>query len=427
MLKIIKVLLVSGALILSGLGTPASAEALGTEADLVAIAAPLQDEALSDYQRGPVPGSLSTAFGSVLIDIAEHRVDIYWKGSPTRELVNVLESSPSNVQIYVHETPYSLADMEVAKEKLLNLSQSMRTTDQVIVRALNDNSSLVLQVSSLTPGKALGELLSAFRLFSGVPVKVEYSVDANNESTSRPADASPYSGGALIGIGLQNFTVYCSSGFGVQSATSGVNYILTANHCFHTFIVNSNTSASVFSGTDGQGFFDGHTTVGTWQNTTGYNKPVLDLSLYRPSSGVSANTIYTGAISSNSKVVISKAMNPVVGETVCTSGGMSGAHCDLSVDSVNGSGTFQNGDGTTFAIASNLASAHSLSNGIAVAKGDSGGPVYDYQTGVYVGLGIITGGFGQFFNCPVISTYCFSRVYFTQLPLDLSTINMSLR
>jgi hypothetical protein len=414
------------ALALTGITTPARADVASVESDLLNVAGTLQDKAMLDYQNGPNPGSLSTAFGSISINVPDHRVDIYWKGHPTQELADALESRTNDVLVQVHKTPYSLADIELAKEILVTLLESMGTTNQAQVSSMVDNSAIKLQVSSSTSLSAVEKLLDAFHLVSGTPVEISFADYDTSGLTTRPADSSPYSGGALIGIGQQQFAGYCSSGFGVKSATSGVNYILTANHCFHAYSSSSYTSANVFSGTNAQGIFDGHTTVGTWQNTTGYNKPTLDLAVYRPSSGVSANTIYTGSVSSNSKVTISKAMNPVVGETVCTSGGMSGAHCDLSVDSVNGMKLFVNADQTTFTISSNLATAHSLSNGIAVAAGDSGGPVYDYQSGSYAGLGIITGGDG-IFNCPVISYKCFTTVYFTQLPLDLSTINMTLR
>lgn len=404
-------------------GNPALGLDANTESQLLGIAQPIQDKSFSDLINKPKYDNYAASFAGVTINLDSASLDLYWKGPLPTEISSILASGTSSLSIKVHDADFSIRDLDQAKEKLISLLESKPNIHKSLIIPNPDGSNLILEIEN-TDYPALTDFLAEYNALSPVPLVVELGVPMGSSLVSRRTDTAPYSGGSLIGIGQQSFQNYCSSGFGVKSASTSVDYIITANHCFHNSL--SYTTANIYSGANSSGNFDGHSLVGTWQNTSGYNKPSMDVSVYRPSPGTSANTIFTGGVTSSSQVAISGSKNAVIGQTVCSNGAMSGAQCTLTVTTVNTSGVFTNGDGSTFTIASNVYIASAPTGGIAVASGDSGGPVYDYQNGSYVGVGLITAGAGQF-SCPVITGTCYSSVIFTGLTTDLATINMALK
>lgn len=207
-------------------------------------------------------------------------------------------------------------------------------------------------------------------------------------------DSSPFNAGALM---VDNDSITkCSSGFAIwyggdphtttaRHCNRGPYWSIQGNHKFGSSIAASGQGAAhVLSGAGLYKMFDG-----AYDNANGYSKYVIgyaDLS---------------------------------VGDYVCTSGGMSGVHCnikvtDLSVWIDDGQGSVQT-----------IKGVQQTSGRIAAAEGDSGGPVLvPYTGGTYVGAaGMIQAGNNKVACTPTAFIVdCFKNVFFSSMRTIVDTL-----
>lgn len=175
---------------------------------------------------------------------------------------------------------------------------------------------------------------------------------------TRSTDISPFWAGGYM---RKSDGAVCSSGFALRR--SSVNYTTTARHCRGTFYARDNSSTSYGSNylysSDGGGSLlnsrgAGRMFDGAWNNASGYNKPVAGL------RDVSLN------------------------DSVCTSGGNSGVHCNIKIDNM---GVMWNDGYGSF---SNIRGVQQTAGQIAAIQGDSGGPVLvPYTDGSVGAVGMI--------------------------------------
>lgn len=360
-------------------------------------------------------------FSGVYVDEANGVVYIYWVGSPSRELEQLITLAPGDVQVVVHQAEFTSSQERSAAETLTAiLSKAALNTNLAIFERFD---GLGLDVE--TPQDSANEIsrvISLFMLSQEVPVRV--TVKGMPQSTSnRTNDSAPYHGGATFGVGMFATWGMCTTGFGVHNASTGVPYILTAHHCFIDAEGAGNTSIGTY--TDSGALLNYWAQTGTWKNVSGYNAPNVDAALIRPSPSSSSDQIYIGGAASGTLRTISSALDPVPGETICVEGAATGEHCNLKIKSINGSNlTFNLASGQFTPTLHNITETYA-STGTAVGEGDSGGPIYDYNTAsqTYVGLGTVVGGSGNF-NCGTRT--CFHTLYFSQLPQELSDLGMAL-
>jgi len=207
-------------------------------------------------------------------------------------------------------------------------------------------------------------------------------------------------------------TTTCERGLSLLIPSS---YMLTAYHCGsgpyydrageyigHTgSLGNPERAADVAAitvksnATSGNRMFDG-----TWDNSTGYSKAV-------------------GSRGSARKYV-----------RYCASGANSGVRCSLSVYSTNSSTRYPGGQSVF-----GLVKTEQVAGGIAVAQGDSGGPVFGPHDGTWVNgkvqaIGIISGGYADL-PCPSLAYSasgwrCFKKLWFQPVNTALTLYGVQL-
>lgn len=398
------------------LATPATASIFG-QAPLLEFAGPLQDQAVDRafFSRGTAEDS---GFAGVSVDPERMRIDLYWKGRLSGLAMSLASKLPSSVDLRIHEAEFSLIEEANAIEMLQSYPTSEYELQNVDVVPSDSGHGLRLESHEGAFTSGIVEALRFVDFHSDLPI-VDVGFPAGGELTSRTFDASPFSGGSLI---FMRTNGYCSSGVNVTSPTTGVDYVLTAQHCFHDYYVANSPNEPVYNG-----YANGTAReIGTWKSLPGYNFLDYDAALYRPTLGSTQAAIYVGGSASSSKYTISSVYNPIKGQTVCTDGARSGEHCGVVVDDIYFAWKVSYDDGTDASF-KNIVSATTKGTSIAVATGDSGGPVYDYQNGGYAAVGIITGGFDIFDTCNVSVETCYSSVAFSSVYRDLKALGMVIK
>src|SRR6266540_919990 len=218
--------------------------------------------------------------------------------------------------------------------------------------------------------------------------------------TGRQDDCSPYWGGAryvMPGGG------WCSMGFSLKFSSYLLPYssstwtrMLSAGHC------SSDGTAIVDGGGDSFGTIAG-------------DYDTQDILTISPAAGVSlGGRVYVGPWNSgvpSNKAVAGSAAS-FVGMWVCPSGAATGEHCNVKVTATNVIiwGTVK------------TVVAKEQSGGVAVGKGDSGGPVITYDlSGKVNAQGTISAG-GDQVPCPSgsPSSMCFNTIYYVDILTSLA-------
>ncbi|MEO7260728.1 MAG: hypothetical protein ABI047_05655 [Jatrophihabitantaceae bacterium] len=213
-------------------------------------------------------------------------------------------------------------------------------------------------------------------------------------TATRNSDTSPFNAGGLMDS--NDSLSKCTSGFAIWYG--GQSHTTTARHCTHTayYTLRSGQQYGSSIATSGQGaarvlsgagfywMFDG-----TYYDSTGYHKNVVgyaDLS---------------------------------IGDGVCTSGGMSGAHCLIKV--TNLSYWFNDGYG----LVQMIVATQQQSGQIAAATGDSGGPVLvPYVGGTSVAAAGMMQAIDNLVGCTptAFATRCGKTVLFTSMRTIVNTL-----
>ncbi|MDX2565416.1 hypothetical protein PV371_38460 [Streptomyces sp. TX20-6-3] len=272
-------------------------------------------------------------YGSAVVSAEKRQLDVFWKGSPSKDVVRILEMAPRNISVKMHPAAYSLNELQRAARKLVNRHG---IGGSGVIRAYPREDSSGLDVVS-AGGKRGIETVDAF---GGAKIPVRYK----DESTFKPAsdrqnDSSPYKGGSAWYSGGQ-----CSTGF---SVTVGVkSMMLSAAHC------------SVQGGMVRFGSLD-DPIVGK----VAAMAPSLDLALLDVPS---TPRIYRHMVDSPWSSPVRATAGTHVGDIVCTGGSRSGENCNLKVWAVE----ISEGE------LDHMVAAYHVDGKTAVARGDSGGPVF---------------------------------------------------
>jgi hypothetical protein len=285
-----------------------------------------------------------SGYGSIEVSPENRKLSLYWKGNVPTEVQDTLDGIREDLTFETFDADFSLSEMQSAKNELIENPQGDGVS---IVGAapLSDASGLIVSVE--------GDLQKANEMEvirnSTVPITLE-SGAAWGKTADRQHDTAPFKAGAMWGW---PGTEVCSTGFALESRLFPSNqYVLTAEHCgiqdgSNVWIPGGNQASSSPQGEVVAALHD------------------KDLALIQTPSEAS---VYSGAYDSSFTNDIIGHRGSYVGDYVCTSGQNSGTHCTLKVFRTNYS---QPGDHPA-----NLVAAKSLSGRTAVAKGDSGGPVY---------------------------------------------------
>ncbi len=247
------------------------------------------------------------------------------------------------------------------------------------------------------PGDAatatMDRLAAAATRATGVAVRVTAGDAPTMTTATRANDVSPFNAGGLIFS--PSTSTMCSSGFSIR--VSGVTHTTTARHCWqHDYrahngiadygdgVVNSGNGAGREMSAPGSVLmFDG-----AWNNSAGLVKIVISFG------------------------------DASLGDSVCVSGGNSGAHCNIKVDATQ----YSVNDG--FGFVSMIRATQATGGAIAVAGGDSGGPVLvSASSSAIRAVGMIQAGSVTAACGSVrVATTCYKTIYFTSMRTVVSTI-----
>jgi hypothetical protein len=186
----------------------------------------------------------------------------------------------------------------------------------------------------------------------------------------------------------------CTSGYSVHSAT-GINYLVTAGHCFATNEIATNLGTI----SNGTRFGDG-TTIGRVTNSNLANPAngYRDVAFINVGAGNSQGKVYSGGYWENDSHRVAGAYtNPSFARTYCLDGAYSYERCGLKINpkAFRQCRNFSTGRSCDLIAVENP-------QGTAVAGNrDSGGPAYyknEFSGDVYI-LGHIVGGNAPWAPC----------------------------
>lgn len=267
-----------------------------------------------------------SGFISVAVNPDTNRIELYWAGKPTADVLNTVLSEKS---IELKQGLNSLEFMHDAGIRIIqdfSHDPDLRGLKFELFRPHLDGSGIDIEVSSKSQ-----ELSSEAASIIEVKFSQKYSIDVNlktrldgngiNFAASRQNDASAYSGGAGYETSAGN---YCSTGFGVKKTSTNVEYLLTAYHCF------------MGNGTNQNSYKPGTSTAwGTWSQTSAQFMHNRDAALIKPNSSNASGYVYTGNFSSSTKELIYGTATNVVGMSACIDGANSGYRCGVIVSNTS--------------------------------------------------------------------------------------------
>lgn len=371
-------------------GGAAQVDLMATQVRLIAAADSIRDAG-------------GQGFAGMRVSAGSGALTLYWKGQLPAAVAGAVERARRSAEVSVLPAPYSEQELLAATVRLA------KAPGVASAGPLPDGSGVaVAYAGEVAAALALPEIRDA-----GVRVVVErgeYAVLA-----SRQVDSSPYSGGAKFTYQIDNYSYRCSTGWAVsQNGVFPIRYdrrlMLTAGHC----------------GSDGLTIRDG---AGAVMGLVQGDDDVADTMLIKTPS---AGQMYTGAWSSSTSKPVFRSIGNYVDTLVCTSGSMSGQHCWVRVKAVNQAVNITEPDGTIRTIFP-MVRAETDDHSIAVALGDSGGPVAAQDStaggGIYLvyAAGTISAA-SQMVACPSTAqpTTCFWRVYYAPLQESLERYDVSL-
>ncbi|MFJ1936850.1 hypothetical protein ACIOGZ_29850 [Kitasatospora sp. NPDC088160] len=344
-------------------------EALDRLADQITAAVP-------ENRRADIPG-----YAGLTVDPEQGLLTVYWHRDVPERVTRLIAHPPAGITAQVQSAPYSLGQLRAARDRLV-AAAARGEADAVwtVVGPAADGTGLSV---TYTPAQSLATVRTAAGAaehervalraaeLAGLAVVAEPGL-APQAAGTRHSDASPWSGGAQLTTPGGDF---CSSAFGGWRGKTAV--LLTAHHCGAAGDYKSGTGAVVGSVSDSNSDLDtavvslkgtpsGQFYYGGWDNAQGERRRTV------------------GAGRNN------------VGSLVCDSGSMSGAHCALKITKTD---TSTNVDGVW---RSDLDYAtRTDDHTIAVAQGDSGGPVVASVNGGddMQARGIISAGGGSTVTC----------------------------
>lgn len=352
-----------------------------------------------DLELRTIPG-----FGSLAYDVPKLGIRLRWKGTPPSEVTTAIAAAEAQgVLVTLVPTARTLNDALNAQTALADqLDADGQMTSGYIVDIAEEGNLLAVSGDVAPAGEDATEssraadgsdpAAYAAELTEQVGMPVSIISEEAPESLSRQNDASPWMGGAAT-----KAPTFCSSSFAWQRGTT--YYLSTAWHC------PGGPGSTVTDGAGqkiGENFF----------SNNDVNKS-YDIKAIKVTSGSARGRIYDLGWSSSVSKAIGGSGSSYYGKKACTSGATSGSHCGMLIFATNSIATY----GTQRVVG--LHRARYSSNNVAVAKGDSGGPVFSSYNGSYVKLaavGIISGGYGTV-PCgstinPNTTTTCYKEVMY---------------
>ncbi|MFD9624011.1 S1 family peptidase [Streptomyces virginiae] len=310
--------------------------------DLMRVQARLDVEA---DKVSNAPDARRGGYSSIVVSAEKNRLRIYWKGVVPLSVRSVIDRIPSDIAVEVLQAPYSLQDLKAAMAEIAEGSSSIGARISQISPKLDGTGLKAVVVGDLQSAQSIPSIKQ-----SPVPVSLEAGVHlaptiGDVTTISRKTDSSPFKGGSLYYAPGK-----CSTGFAVRIAPGGPTGMMTAAHC--TWVSDVVRVGGPTAPPVGE----------VIKRENSRDVAVIDMP--------SAARVYRGGVNSMQSTKVTAALGTYVGDWVCTGGARTGEHCMIVIDAVE-----VNDLGSTPKLYG-LASGVQWQGGIAVALGDSGGPVF---------------------------------------------------
>ena len=336
------------------------------------------------------------------------------RGDPLPQPIADIVANPgAPITLVRQDAPYSNADLNGRVDIILGSASlgAQINGDIHAVTVPEEGTGLIAGVQPNDPTTFdVAGAQAALSSAAGVPVTVE--VQPRDVQTTRVNDASPWFGGAR----LNNV---CSSGFGVVQPPNR-QLLLTAAHCFAN-------GAAVRNGQP----------VANLIGNVALRFPGVDSeAIAIAGGGLAGGSVYTGGVSdaTEGSVRVARVGLNFVNQFVSASGSFSGENRLLQTRRIQRFVNVGVPGGAVVRVGPAIiaeATVFKLGVRIAVAKGDSGGPVIRRRVGGAVsGQGTIVGGGGIAFACNVYDARpafagdrnCFTEVTFNSLNILLTRV-----
>jgi hypothetical protein len=329
----------------------------------------------------PTPNGLA----GVVVDEQELSVDYWWKGPVPDDLLRTLEARRGALLLTGHEAQFSLGEMLAASTRIFAASRKGILPPVTGVDTPMQGNGVGVKFA---PG-TLTQVSETQRIVEDI-TRLPATVGEREAPVlmTRQDDGSQWSGGSTMSYHTNGATD-CSTGFSAL-VPGGYGRLLSAFHC------DPNRNAN-FPFMNGQG----EDLTNGAQDVDG--APAVDSLLIDPVGGTKPY-VYGGPYNAGQnhpryQLGVYGKSAPSVGTVVCTSGANSGEHCGLTVRLATAVVCQDAPDGTCWAFF-----AWHNDERVAVAGGDSGGPVYnDRGDGTVTARGIINSGTGNK-PCPPVRT-----------------------
>jgi hypothetical protein len=352
-------------------------------------------------------------FTGLIPDPDHQAMVVCWRrGDPLpQSIANIIANPGVALSLSRKDSTYSRTDLESPADRLigdLNLDAQIAANLHTMV-VPEEGTGLIARVdpkdpSTFNQAAAQATLTTAA---GGIPVTVEIGIP--NELTVRKADIPPFKGGARLDSGGTS----CSSGFGLL--VNKVEILLTAAHCF-------GMNAPVTNGGNAVGpvvkRFSGKPPP-----NSGPDSEAIAIGGGNKASGL----VYIGGVGppTEGTIRVTRVGVNLVNQEVNTSGSFSGENDQLKVKRTNVRERVNDRGNIIIVAPVTQADATVVNPGetdpIAVAAGDSGGPVIRREIGDPVeGKGTIIAGGKKRFNCNTFDArICYTQVTYNSLRLLL--------
>jgi hypothetical protein len=345
-------------------------------------------------------------FTGLISDPDNARLVVCWLNADPfpQPIADIVNNPGEPITVVRQDSPFSNADLTGRVDTILGdpgLGAQING-DIHAVTVPEEGTGLIAGVQPNDPNTFdLAGAEAALTAAAGVPVTIE--VEPRDTPTTRLNDASPWFGGAR----LNNV---CSSGFGIVQPPNR-QLLLTAAHCFAV-------GAAVRNGVP----------VANLIGNVALRFPGVDSEAIQiAGGGLAGGSVYTGGVNdvTEGSVRINRVGLSLVNQFVATSGSFSGENRLLRVIRT---GRFENvglPGGAVVRVgptSTAVATVPKLGVFVAVASGDSGGPVIRRLAGAggIAGQGTIVAGGGVNFACVVYDARnCFTRVIYNSLRILL--------
>jgi hypothetical protein len=373
---------------------------------------PARDDVPADQTRLVAAADLiedagGDGYAGISVAPEKGELALYWNGTPPAQVQLAVERARREVGVRVLPAAHSERELLAVAQRLAKVPGVTSVGPKVDGSGLRlGYAGNVASAESLPAVHDAGVDIDVERREYMRPAELALPPQCALMPVNRQVDWCPYSGGATYTFLHGGDRNRCTTGwplrFSWPPGGSDTQYLLTAGHCGSDGLTIDNAAGAV---------------MGTVEKDNDSRDVML---INTPS----AASIFVGAWNSNTLKPVGGTAGNHVGEYVCTSGSVSGSHCNLRIEATNQTINLKTDTGVNYPVTP-MVVASSNDGSVAVAGGDSGGPVTTnaFQPSSVYGVGTISAG-DNVIPCPQGTvaqlTVCYQRVAYSPLQESLA-------